>query len=585
MKYYNLVTSEKLDTAASHNILSNSFRLFENQDYLLIGDIRLFDTEFNPLAFIQLVLESSGELNSIDAEYSFAILDKAKKELYLGRDPMGVKNIYYSFESNEVKISSNVFDLISLRRSNKFSVKGVAQFIFSEFIYDPHTLFEGVWSVSRGQLIVIDLTKMRIKSDSVFRIKLKDIEETPETNEKYLASELRQKIVDAHRKRLEDRNTIMLSGGIDSTVMAVTLKKDLASEHLSAITFDTKKAEYSEVEYAKSVAKQMGIKHQIIQVDPFNHDVDMFELIDRSNFPYMGSIFLESILRQNELSDHENFFAGQDTRLHTPALNVFDAFYLKWMRISHVNNLIAKVAKKASEEINIGSDIFNKVLDRTMMFGDRYEYILENLFHVHKNSILPNSQFLEDQKNELKNLASSSSNLRKQYNSIVDVAWSWQYTDDIAYMSNNLSHDGHTTSMPFYDYNLSQFSASLPMHLAMKKTKGRAGYGGKFKYVNKYLLRQAYKSELSPDVIFRDKAVAITNHIYLNTIMSKYIEDLFQDTSLRNTEIYEELNLSNLITIALENNRNWTVSDYTIVTEVQNLLFVEIIARKYQIND
>jgi len=85
--------------------------------------------------------------------------------------------------------------------------------------------------------------------------------------------------------------------------------------------------------------------------------------------------------------------------------------------------------------------------------------------------------------------------------------------------------------------------------------------------------------------LYIDKAVAVTNHIYLNTVMSKYIKDFFVNSKLKSTEAYEELKLYQLIDIGLENNGKWKIEDYATVVEVQNLLFLEIIARKYNIND
>ncbi len=139
--------------------------------------------------------------------------------------------------------------------------------------------------------------------------------------------------------------------------------------------------------------------------------------------------------------------------------------------------------------------------------------------------------------------------------------------------------------MPFYDMELSEYSAKISMKLATKITNGKSGYGNKTKKVNKYLLRKAYKNDLPNEIIYRDKAVAITNHIYLNTVMKSYISDLFIDPKMKTTEVYEKLNLSKLIDLALSNNGKWTINDYTTVVEIHNLLFLEIIARKYNIEN
>lgn len=586
MKYYNIEITNNGTVNNSANLTLDTFKSFENDNYKLIGELRLFEQKTDPLAFIEYLLQDKDYLANLDGEYSFLLFDKKNQIVYLARDPMGIKNLYYTLENNKLQVSSNVFNLVSIKNTKKFSIKGVSQYLLYEFLNDPYTLFEGVWSIIRGELIKIDIREMKIISKTLFRKKLSEIGEIDNPDEDYLATRLREKITNAHQKRVENHNTILLSGGIDSTVMAIALQKDLGVKDLSAITFDTKNAEFSEVEYAKSVAKKMGIKHDIIQVDPFNNDIDLFDIIDRSNFPYPGSIFLDSIMKSEAIRENSNFFAGQDTRLHTPALKQFDAIYFKYFNFQPLNNMISTLSVLTNSFIGEDKGNLTKVLKRAQLFNKKEQYILTNLFHMHNNSLLFDSRAAKNTTMDLQSMfENTSTNLRILYNTVVEEAWNWQYTDDIAYMTNNFCENEHTTSMPFYDKELAEFSATLPMNLALKKTKGQAGYGQKTKSVNKYILRKAYKNDLSHELIYRDKAVAVSNHIYLNTIMSKYIKDFFVDSKLKSTEVYEELKLYRLMDIALKNNGKWKIEDYTTVVEVQNLLFLEIIARKYDIDN
>lgn len=586
MKYYNVQINNRGIVENNSNLTSDTFKNFENDNYKLIGEFRLFENKIEPLEFIKYFLQNKNYLENLDGEYAFVLYDKITKIVYLARDPMGIKNLYYSLENNDLKISSNVFNLISIKNTKKFSIKGVSQYLLYEFLYDPYTLFEDVWSVVRGELITIDISRMKIVSKILFRKKLSEIGEADSHDEDYFATTLRNKITNAHQKRVENHNTILLSGGIDSTVMAIALQKDLGVKDLSAITFNTKKAEFSEVEYAKSVAKKMGIKHDIIQIDPFNSDIDLFDVIDRSNFPYVGSIFLDSLMKSESIRENSNFFAGQDTRLHTPTLNQFDAIYFKYFNFEPLNNIISMLGGLADFSISTNKGNLTKVLKRAQLFNKKGEYILTNLFHMHKNSPLLHSKAAKNTIAELTTMfENTSTNLRILYNKVIEEAWNWQHTDDIAYMTNNFSENGYTTSMPFFDKELVEFSATIPIDFVLKKTKGRAGYGEKSKLVNKYILRKAYNNELPHELIYRDKAVAVTNHIYLNTVMSKYIKDFFVNSKLKSTEAYEELKLYQLINIGLENNGKWKIEDYATVVEVQNLLFLEIIARKYNIND
>ncbi|MGF1730516.1 asparagine synthase-related protein [Photobacterium kasasachensis] len=584
MKSYNFKINKKQKHQSNSNLAVDSFVQFENEDYLLLGDCRLYGNKVDPSSIIADFLDCNKGPSSIDGEFSFVLVNKKEGKAYLVRDQMGVKNIYYTVENDELKISSNVFDLISMRTNKEFSVDGVAQYLIYEYVQDPITLFEDVWSVERGQVIEIKLDSLSILSKDYFRLPLREIKENNDEGIDYFSSKLRDEITAAHEKRVKSNNTIMLSGGIDSTVMAIALKKDLGISNLNSVTFDTKYADFSEAEYASSVAKKMGIKHSVIQVDPFNESVDLFDIVDRSNFPYHGSIMLNAIMKSGKIEENSNFFSGQDTRIHTPSLHTFDTAYFNYFRNNNINSLIAKLSDFILDKNLVNNGKVKKVLKRGRIFNRREQYILSNMYHMHDESLIFDSEYIEKHNERLfKEFEAAPSDLRSLYNHIVDFAWSWQYTDDIAYMTNNFNHAGHNNSMPFYDIGLANFSASIPMKFALHRTKGKSGFGKKSKYVNKYVLREAYKQDLSQELIYRDKAVAITNHTYLNTVMSDHISNFFSAPKLKSTKAYEILGLDKLVKIALKNNKCWNVTDYLQVVEIQNLLFLEVIARKYDV--
>ena len=139
--------------------------------------------------------------------------------------------------------------------------------------------------------------------------------------------------------------------------------------------------------------------------------------------------------------------------------------------------------------------------------------------------------------------------------------------------------------MPFNDNNLVDFGASIPFNIKSKMTEGKSGYGNKSKKVNKYLLREAFKDRLPDELIFRDKAVAITNHIYLNEVMGDYIRENFESPALKNSDIYEKLDLKILYEKAIKRNGKWKLQNYSEVSELHNLVILDVIAKKYKIEN
>ena len=250
-------------------------------------------------------------------------------------------------------------------------------------------------------------------------------------------SGLREMITRAHQKRLGQTNGIYLSGGIDSTVMAIALKRDLGLEQVHAFTFRTIGAEQDESKEAENVAKQLSLTYECVSVDP-TRSVDLTDMIDRSNFPYLGAIFLGSIADRIRDIDLQGItlFAGQDTRLHTPPYNIVDRLVLHHFLDSRFSRQILKMAGYVIQGV-LPHGRLHKGGARLSMGTDLSAYVARYLYHCHQlGTQTPGGRLATKQLrtaiDENINFGNSS---REVFNDIVSIAWDQQDTSDMAYMA------------------------------------------------------------------------------------------------------------------------------------------------------
>lgn len=516
----------------------------------------------------------------IDGEYSLVAVLHAERELVLCRDWSGVGNIYYTVENNRAIVGTNVFEVLRERKNRAFSPYSCAEFLAFEFVSEPNTLFENIFCVPRGKMVKIDQHgRVEVRGSSSLN--------PQDSGPQDWSKGLRSKIISAHAKRVSDVNAIYLSGGIDSSVMAITLRRDLEIDNVLAMSFATIGAEQDETSDARSVAKQLGLQFERVEVDP-NDPIDLLDLVSRTNAPYPGLLFLKATAECLKSSGHRgvNLFAGQDTRLHTPHYNAVDRValnsLLEYPYIRRLGSIVANGVK-----VLAGGGRAGRGMARASMMDDLTCYVAKFFFHFHKYSPVARSSIGRELVARLEKAVAHNVNFdagsRYVFNNIVELAWDRQYTSDIAYMSGGTRSYGNGCSMPFYDKELSDFSAAIPMDLALKMTAGRAGHGASKKMVNKYVLREAYKADLTNEMIFRDKAVCVTNHLYLNGCMKEYISSFFERPLLLEGEMGRKMELNKLFDRALKKNGSWQIDDYEEVVEVQNLLFLEAVARKYQV--
>lgn len=522
----------------------------------------------------------SGENYEPDGEYALVLVLAENRKVVLSRDWSGAGGLFYSIEKGRVIVGTSVYEVLNSREQRRFSALSCTEYLAFEYVSEPNTLFEEIFVVPRGKTVTIDaegcVTVIGCNRLMPERVDVKEV-----------YSSLRKQIVDAHARRTTSNNGIYLSGGIDSSVMAITLKRDLGLENLTAISFATAKAEYDETDSARSVASQLNIPFERVEVDPYK-SIDLHALLEKSNFPYPGMLYLQATAQRMDALGLSgiNIFAGQDTRLHTPHYNSVDR-----MALHHLLNypVLRKVVALAGGYLKCvsGSGRNRRGMQRLEMMQDLSDYVAKNFFHYHKVSPISQSamgqQLIRAVGEFIQNNVDFTNGSRRVFNDIVQVAWDRQYTSDIAYMLGGTRSYGNLCSMPFYDRKLSDFSAGIPMHLALKTTTGRAGHGAKKKMVNKFILREAYKGDLTKEMIFRDKAVCVTNHLYLNGCLKEYVTEYFEQPLFLQGDIGRRLGLKSVFDKGLKKSGLWQVHEYEEVVETHNLLFLEALARKYNV--
>ncbi len=240
-----------------------------------------------------------------------AIWDRRNQTLYLVRDRLGIKPIYYSVENERFAFASEIKALLKLFESLR-TLNLVAAFEFINFRWIDHsheTLVKGIFQVPAGQIVRVT----KNGNISVVRsLKLKtrtDITGSP-------PAVLRALLDDSVRLRLisDVPVGVLLSGGIDSTgiaSLAVRRKKGLKA---FTVTYPNLDGELkTEIENAKLVASDLGLEHYFISITPgyFVHLLKSF--VHQIDLPFFSaSMFAEyAIIRFANLAGVKVVLSGQ----------------------------------------------------------------------------------------------------------------------------------------------------------------------------------------------------------------------------------------------------------------------------------
>ena len=196
--------------------------------------------------------------------FAIALWDSKQNELWLVRDRIGIKPLYFSIHDNRIVFGSEIKALLKDPEQKK-TVNEEAFFHYLSFLTvpAPNTLFEGIMKIPPA-------TWMKIKSDgSIEEKKYWDCLDNHKVLNGVNEKEITERIITELRTSVKLRKVsdvpvgVFLSGGIDSSTNAALFSEgDNASVNTFTIGYKGEYESYTnEVNYAKMIANKVGAKY------------------------------------------------------------------------------------------------------------------------------------------------------------------------------------------------------------------------------------------------------------------------------------------------------------------------------------
>ena len=199
---------------------------------------------------------------ALNGMFAFALWDRRREQLFLARDRMGEKPLYYALADGGLVFASELRALLehpSVRR--RLDLRGVARYLAFDFVPDPHSILAGVHKLPPGTSLTLDAGKARLQR--YWEIPFAPDETLDEAG---WCERIRAHLDEAVALRLHSDVPLgcFLSGGIDSTSVAATA----ALRHAGINTYSVGFAEpaYDERRFARLVAQRYGTRHEELVV-------------------------------------------------------------------------------------------------------------------------------------------------------------------------------------------------------------------------------------------------------------------------------------------------------------------------------
>jgi len=261
-----------------------------------------------------LMLEGSAALSKLNGMFALAFVDTVENTFLLARDRLGQKPFYFLRQSGHLRFASELKALLAWPNAPRtLNPQAVVEYLGIKYLGSETCIFEEYEKLAPGHYLAGQLSEpQNAKISSYWQLKING-QEGPSVLCNNQQDELLHLIRDATQIRLRSDVPvgIFLSGGIDSGIVASMAGEMGNVDQLLALTVGFAEKRYDESSLAASVAKNSGLNHQIISVEP-----NSLDQLDRLAWIYDEPFGDESALPTTALckaaSEHATVFLAGD---------------------------------------------------------------------------------------------------------------------------------------------------------------------------------------------------------------------------------------------------------------------------------
>jgi asparagine synthase (glutamine-hydrolysing) len=211
----------------------------------------------------------SAVLQRLNGIFAFAIWDAERHELFLARDRLGVKPLYYTQVDGSFYFASEIKALLRVLPTPRLRPEGIADYLTFLWVPDPDTLFEGIFKLPAGHFAELRDGKLQIHPywDLVF-----DVDDTQ--SEREWVSSVERVVGDAVRRQMVSDVPLgsFLSGGIDSSAIIAEMTSVARDVTAYTIGFSPRDLSYDispdDLRYARTVAEKFGVDYHEQLLEP-----------------------------------------------------------------------------------------------------------------------------------------------------------------------------------------------------------------------------------------------------------------------------------------------------------------------------
>lgn len=504
-----------------HFILVYNGELYNTKE--LRKEIEACGYEFKGHSDTEVLLASyvcfgEGCVEKLNGIYAFAIWDNIKEELFIVRDRMGVKPLFYYNYDGGIIFGSQISTVLSHPVVKPvIDEEGLNElFMLGPGRTPGSGVIRGIKELKPGEFLKISKNEMQIKT--YWRLKAKEhVDDLEGTKEK-----TRELIIDAIERQLVSDVPLccFLSGGLDSSIISAIAAKHYERELKGRLTTYSVNYKDNDKYFTKSIfqpnsdevyinimSKYINSNHINIELTNYDLAMALEEATEARDLPGMGDIDSSLLLFCKEIK--KDFTVGVSGEC---ADELFGGY--PWY---HNEKILFEETFPWSRTLELRNNVLRSGIVKN---GD--EYVLDRYLQTIRNT------------DKLATDSPLDSRMREMF--MLNLYWFMQTLLD---RKDRMSmYNGLEVRVPFCDHNIVEYAYNMPWNI--KSREGR----------EKGIVREAMEGLLPDEILWRKKSPYPKTH---NPIYMKFVSDNVQHIINDKTSLVSDLLNHNTIKSIIDN--------------------------------
>ena len=229
--------------------------------------------------------------------FAFALFDRQENVVYLARDKMGEKPLYYGMVGRRFAFASDIACFEKMHNfSNSINQQALKLYFQHGYIPTPYSIYEGIYKLEPGTILKIDVNNFCMTSKVYWSIE--DVAISGQQNlfkgtERDAAEELERILKETISMQMLADVPVgaFLSAGIDSSTV-VAIMQNLSNVPVKTFTIGLEDQAYNEAVLAKKIAKILGTEHTELYIS---------EKAAQAIIPELGMVYSEPFADSSQI--------------------------------------------------------------------------------------------------------------------------------------------------------------------------------------------------------------------------------------------------------------------------------------------